>query len=160
MSDDSMAQTAMIVTPVIAVLLLALTVYLMPKIMGWDRLEKLFPDRPGDPVIARYNFQSLYIAKPGKSPPGPFYQGPVVLMACQNGLRIRIWKIFQPFSKPVFLPWEQITTRSFQSRLLPVKACSLIVGEGQPFTLTIIARVARKISNETNGKLAFPPELE
>lgn len=160
MNDDSMARTAMIVTPMIALLLLALAVYLIPKIMGWDRLEKLFPDRPEDPVIARYNFQSLYIAKPGKPPPGPFYQGPVVLIACENGLRIRIWKIFQPFSKPVFLPWEEITTRAFQSRLLPVKACSLVVGEGEPFTLTIIGRVARFISQATNGKLVLPPELK
>ena len=84
----------------------------------------------------------------------------MVLIACENGLRIRIWKIFQPFSKPVFLPWEEITTRAFQSRLLPVKACSLVVGEGEPFTLTIIGRVARYISQATNGKLVLPPDLK
>lgn len=160
MSDDSIALAAMIAAPVITVLMLALAMVLIPRIMGWNRLEELFPDRPGDPMIARYNLQSLYIAKPGKSPPGPFYQGVVILIACENGLRIKIWKILQPFSKPIFLPWEDITTQAFQSRILPLKACSLKVGQGEPFTLTIIGRVARYISEATGGRLVLPPELK
>ena len=143
-----------------AVALLIVALMFARRMFGWPRLEELFPDRPDDPKLKHYSVQSLYVAKPGKSLPGPYIQGLVSLTACETGLRITTWPIINAFLKPIFLPWDAITTVTVKMPVTGLKGCGLEIGPHEPFTLTIIARVARKISKATNGKLSVPPDLQ
>lgn len=158
MSDDEIVLIAMIASPIFIVVLFLLTGWLMPRFMGWTRLEELFPDRPEDAQIERFLFQALYIAKPGSSGPGISYRGCVTLTACETGLRVSIWKLFQPFSKPVFIPWGDIEV--VVMRVTGFKMCGLKTGQPEPFTLSIIARIARRIEKATDGRLSLPEDLK
>jgi len=142
-----------------AAALLALALMFARRLVGWPRLEEMFPDQPDDQIVARYTLQSLYVAKPSKSLPGPYIQGLVSLIACKNGLRIAVWPVIAFFFKPIFIPWEAITPVTVTMKVTGLKGFGLQVGSDEPFTLTIIARVARKISAVTNGRLEIPPEL-
>jgi hypothetical protein len=158
--DDAQLPFAIAGMLLFGALLLFLALMFARRLMGWPRLEELFPDRPEDPIISRYNLQSLFVAKPGKSLPGPYIQGFVSLIACKSGLRITVWPGLALFFKPIFLPWTAITSVAVIMKVTRIKACGLQVGPDDPFTLTIIARVARKISAATNGALGIPPELQ
>lgn len=157
MSDQAIAQLAMILAPLMFVGFWLIICFLLPKITKWERLEELFPDRPGDRHIERYRFQALYIAKPGSSGAGLSYRGCVTLDACETGLRVSIWKVILPFSKPILIPWGEIETSVV--KVTGFKMCGLKAGQPQPFTLSIIARIARRIADATNGRLALPEDL-
>ncbi|MEE4200612.1 hypothetical protein [Erythrobacter sp.] len=158
--DDSHLPFAIGGMLLFAAILLVLVLIFARRIMGWSRLEELFPDRPNDPVISRYHLQSLFVAKPGRPLPGPYIQGFVSLIACKSGLRISVWPGLALVFKPIFLRWDAITSVAVTMRVTGIKACGLQAGPDDPFTLTIIARVARKISTATNGALSIPSELQ
>lgn len=158
--DDAILPFVIVGMVLFAVVLFIIAMMFSRRMFAWPLLEELFPDRPDDPTVSRHILQSLYVSKPGASLPGPYIQGFVTLTACQSGLRITVWPVLNLFLKPVFLPWEAITPVVVKMPVTRIKGCGLKVGRGEPFTLTIIARVARTIAKETNGKLALPTVLQ
>lgn len=158
--DDALLPFVIAGMLLFAFVLFVLAMMFARRMFGWPKLEQQFPDRPDDPTVARHIFQSLYVSRPGASLPGPYIQGFVTLIACQSGLRITVWPVLSIFLKPIFLPWETITSVTVRMPVTGIKVCGLQTGTENAFTLSIIARVARKISRETNGKLALPPELQ
>ncbi|WP_299195535.1 hypothetical protein [uncultured Erythrobacter sp.] len=158
MGDEQIVMIVMIASPVFFVVCWLFAGWMMPRFMGWTRLEELFPDRPEDRRIERFGFQALYLAKPGSTWAGMSYRGCVTLEACETGLRVSIWKLFQPFSQPIFLPWGDIEVVT--KRVTGFKMCGLKVGQPQPFTLSIIARIARRIELATGGRFSLPDDLK
>ncbi|MEM7688158.1 MAG: hypothetical protein AAF291_03980 [Pseudomonadota bacterium] len=160
MIEDSQLPFVIAGMVLFAVALSIVALFVASRLLGWPQLAEAYPDRPDDPILEKYFVQSLFIAKPGASLPGPYIQGPVTLIACEGGLRIAVWPIFRAFFKTIFIPWDEISTTTVQAKVTRLKGCGLRVGGKKPFTLTIIARVARKISAATNGKLEIPADLQ
>lgn len=71
---------------------------------GWFGLAERFPDRR-EPTLAKIGGLS------GMMGIGVSMRGILTLTACQSGLRVSIWRIFGPFSRPFLVPWREISTR-------------------------------------------------
>jgi hypothetical protein len=79
--------------------------------------------------------------------------------ACTNGLRVQIFRLFGPFSRPFFVPWEDITvirkTTFFQPRV------DLLCGSPEVGRVTIEASAADKLARASFGlwpEATLPPE--
>jgi hypothetical protein len=69
---------------------------------GWFTLASRFPNRKEKPLLT-VGGQS------GSMGSGlPVHMGScLTLAACPSGLRISVWRIFGPFSRPIFVPWDE-----------------------------------------------------
>ncbi len=158
MNDQEIVQTAMIVLPVFGIVLLGLTLYILPKISGWSRLEVLYPDEPTEKAAESLNWQALYIGKGDSERLGLSYRGCVILEPCSSGLRIRIWKLVAPFSSPIFLPWGDIEAR--KATVLGIRVCAMYLGDDKTWKLSIIRRIAKRIADRSSGALSLPDDLQ
>ncbi|HEY2048533.1 MAG TPA: hypothetical protein VGH03_04275 [Caulobacteraceae bacterium] len=75
---------------------------------GWYELARRYPDRP-EPALAKLGFQSGVMG-----PTGIGINGILTVSACRSGLRVEIWQVFGPFSKPFLVPWNEISVRPRQ----------------------------------------------
>ena len=75
---------------------------------GWFALARRYPDRD-EPALVKIGFQSGVMG-----PMGTGMNGILVFSACRSGLRVAIWRIFGPFSKPFLVPWSEISVRPTQ----------------------------------------------
>ena len=137
---------------------LAVTI-ILGFISGWYALATRFPDRD-EPARLKLNGQS------GLMGWGVSMSGILVLSACPSGLRIGIWKIFGPFSRPFFVPWAEI--RAAPRQQFFQKMVRLGFGWPEGGVLSIDARAwarlveeaglakgdPRVLPLETNGQLA------
>ena len=69
----------------------------------WHWLMKRYPDRPDDPAVLELGQQS------GQMGHKLNYGGVLRLGVCKTGLRVSIFRLFGPFCRPFFVPWEEIT---------------------------------------------------
>jgi hypothetical protein len=111
---------------------------------GWNTLQDEFPDRQERPNL-RLRFQSGALGS-GRlwNPWGNVQYGNCLrLDACPAGLRISLWKIFGPFLRPIFVPWNEIAVT--ERRMLVFKMYRLSLGRSGR-TLTVPARTYRKLA--------------
>lgn len=81
----------------------------LSALAGWYGLASAFPNRK-ERAIRTVRFQS------GSMGLGVSFNGILTLSACPSGLRVAVWRMFGPFSKPFLVPWSQINateTRRF-----------------------------------------------
>jgi hypothetical protein len=71
---------------------------------GWFDLARKYPNRD-DPALLRLRFQS---GRMGSFLGGVSMSGILRLEACQTGLRVGMWKLFGPFCRDFFVPWNEI----------------------------------------------------
>jgi len=87
---------------------LAVTVVLS-HLAGWVSLVKAYPDRDETPLV-RLSRQS------GTMGTGVNMHGILTLSICPSGLRVGIMRLFGPFSRDFFVPWNSLSvvrTRAF-----------------------------------------------
>jgi hypothetical protein len=70
---------------------------------------------------------------------GVSMSGILTLSACPSGLRVSIWRLFGPFSRPFFVPWEDI--RSEKQKVLFIEQAKLTFGSPAAGTLKIFSSV-------------------
>jgi len=67
----------------------------------WFELARRYPDRTEEASL-RLRFQSGRMS-------GVAMSGILTLDVCATGLRVSIWRLFGPFSRPFFIPWSDLT---------------------------------------------------
>jgi hypothetical protein len=111
---------------------------------GWFRLMARFPNQIVEPLL-RIRGQS------GSMGLGVSMQGILTLSVCPSGLRVGIMRVFGPFCRDFFVPWEAISiTRKNVLLLWPV--AKLQFGSPSVGSLTIPAHVANRLARAAMGR--------
>ena len=74
----------------------------LSALSGWFGLMTRYPDRK-EAALVTLGRQSASMG-----PIGVSLNGMLRLDACPSGLRVSMWRIFGPFSRPFFVPWREI----------------------------------------------------
>jgi len=85
---------------------------------GWYDLARRFPDRT-DPGVETFKFRSGWFKA------GIAFNGILKFEVCRTGLRVSVIRIFGPFSKNFFVPWDEITVTRGQQWLRPAARLQL-----------------------------------
>jgi hypothetical protein len=74
---------------------------------GWEELQTAFPDR-NDEVRNTFRLRWARLTHPGRIPVsfGPSFSFDI----CRFGLRVRLLPMFSWISKPLFVPWDLVST--------------------------------------------------
>jgi hypothetical protein len=103
---------------------------------GWFSLMRHYPNVPESPVLT-LGMQSGSV--------GNARVGAVVsLSVCPSGLRIGMLRVFGPFCRPVFVPWDAMRITR-QNRLL-WKSATISIGHPPVGTVTLPAEVANRLA--------------
>jgi hypothetical protein len=86
--------------PVFFVGIWLLVVTILSAVSGWKGLSSRFPDRD-DEVLATFRMASGFMR-------GVRMNNILSFTVCRTGLRVAMWKLFAPFDRPFFVPWEQL----------------------------------------------------
>jgi hypothetical protein len=81
---------------------------ILATISGWFALQTRFPVRSAQ-VLRKLHFQSAAMGK-GAGTPRTNFNGVLTISICAEGLKIDIMRIFGPFCRAFFVPWEDITS--------------------------------------------------
>lgn len=122
--------------PVFFVGMWLLVVTILSAVSGWKGLSARFPDRPDD-VLATFPMSSGVMR-------GVRMNHVLTLTACRTGLRVAMWKIFAPFDRPFFVPWEEIDV--VRRQMLFVKVAALGFGSPPAGRLQISQALADKLA--------------
>lgn len=74
---------------------------LIGLVSGWYGLARRFPDRD-EPALIRLDGCTGFMGA------GANLKGVLTLSACASGLRVAIWRGLGLFSRPFFVPWDQV----------------------------------------------------
>ncbi len=80
---------------------------ILATISGWFALQERFPPRPAQVLRSLY-FQSAAMGR-GAGKPRTNFNGVLTISICAEGLEIDMLRIFGPFCRAFFVPWEDIT---------------------------------------------------
>ncbi len=126
----------------IAALWLTVTTVLA-VLSGWFRLMMRFPNQIAQPLL-RIRWQSgwmgLWVSM----------RGILTLSVCPSGLRVGIMRVFGPFCRDFFVPWDAISVTRKTVFLWPV--ARLQFGSPAVGSLTIPAHVADKVAGAAMGR--------
>jgi len=111
---------------------------LLGGLSGWSAIARRFPDRTETPRI-QLKGQSAAMGM------GVQLRGILTFAACPSGLRVAIWRVFAPFSKPFFVPWDEIDARPKGG--LFVDMMRLGLGKPEAGTMTVTARSWQRLSS-------------
>jgi hypothetical protein len=75
---------------------------LIGLVSGWYSLASRYPDQPGEPVL-KLRFQSGLMGRARAN-----LRNVLTLSACQLGLRVGMMRMFGPFCRDFFVPWQEI----------------------------------------------------
>jgi hypothetical protein len=135
-----------------ALLWLAVTT-ILAALSGWFRLMARFPNQIAEPLL-RIRGQS------GRMGLGVSMQGVLTLSVCPLGLRVGIMRMFGPFCRDFFVPWEAISVA--RKNVLFGAAAKLDFGSPGVGSLTIPAHVANRLARAAMGRwpetVPFPEE--
>ena len=120
---------------------LAVTTILSYK-SGWRDLMDQFPDRDEQPTHA--------LQRQSGSLNGVGMRGILNLSVCPSGFRLGIMKIFGPFCRDVFVPWNVISV-SRTERPFVGKIAQVALGQPAISLLTISAEVADGLARAAGG---------
>ncbi len=131
--------------PLVFVGMWLLVTTLLGVMSGWFGLMQRFPDRP-QPAILKLgnNYGSLR---------GVNFNGILTLSVCPDGLRIGVWRIFAPFARNIFVPWQALSV-SRRNRVL-WKIAVLRFGASGP-QLKIMSHVADRLAAAAPGRWPEP----
>ena len=122
-------------------------------VSGWPSLEQRFPDRE-EQSIDRMHMQSGSIGNGSLYNPwgNVNYNGCLTLDVCPSGLRVSVWRIFGPFSRPFFVPWQKISVEPV--KFLFFQYYRLTFGNYDLPALTIKRSACERIT--ASGQLSMP----
>jgi hypothetical protein len=130
--NASLDQNFPLYFPFFFVLLWFAVTVLLGFMSGWYSLMRRFPDRPETP-LRTFNNQSGSIGPVGA-------RSILTLSVCPFGLRVGMMRIFGPFSKDFFVPWNEISVAR-KDRLL-WKVAKISFGNPPQGSLTLMADLA------------------
>lgn len=125
---------------------------LLSYLSGWFGLMERYPDRAEDALtILTYQSGSLGAVS---------MRGILKLSVCPSGLRVGIMRIFGPFCRDLFVPWNEITVTRGDRFFW--KVAKLSFGQPSIGKLTVFAdvadRMARAAGNHWPEPGSFPKE--
>lgn len=127
---------------------------ILARLSGWPDLQARYPDMPETRRLERLHFQS---GSMGDRPFGGVqYGGCLTFDVCSSGLRVKVWRIFGPFLKPIFVPWSEISATAVSKFLATL--VQLQFGNPEKGRLTISRRAARRIHHASNGAFVLPTD--
>jgi hypothetical protein len=136
---------------VLAIWLVVTTV--LPLATGWYRLAARYPNRIEEPLL-RVRARSASI--------GFFHTHNLIrLSACPSGLRVSLLRLFGPFCRDFFVPWEQIAVTRTTVFWTPM--AKMQFGHPPIGTLTIESYVANRLGHAVGPRWPEPgpiPELK
>ena len=127
--------------PVVFVGLWLVVTTFLGVLSGWYGLAARFPNRPQP---ARFKLSHAYGSMRGVN-----FNGILVLSVCPDGLRVGMWRIFGPFSRDFFVPWQQLHVDRHDRILWKVAA--LRFGAYGP-RLKIMSHVADRLAAAAGGQ--------
>ncbi len=87
---------------------------------GWFELQELYPDLDERPVDRLRGVSGGIGSGSLLNPWGNVSYGScLTLDVCNRGLRVRVWRLFAPLQKAIFVPWECMTVE--EKKLLFVR---------------------------------------
>lgn len=116
---------------------------ILALLSGWFRLMEVYPDQSDEPIL-RLRGQS------GTMGLGVGMNGVLILSVCSTGLRVGIVRVFGPFCRDFFVPWESITV--VRKRILFWPIAILQFGKSAVGTLSVSAHVADRIARAAVGR--------
>jgi hypothetical protein len=131
-----MEQTFALYFPVFFVLLWLGVTVLLGLLSGWYFLMRRFPDRPETPLQTFKNQSGSIGSVSARSL--------LTLSVCAGGLRVGMMRIFGPFSKAFFVPWDEMSIIR-KDRFL-WKAATISFGNPPVGSLTLMADLADRLA--------------
>jgi hypothetical protein len=131
-----------IVFPLFFVTLWMMVTTILALLSGWFRLMAEYPDQSAEPVL-RLRGQS------GMMGLGVSMSGVLILSVCPAGLRVGMMRVFGPFCRDFFVPWESIAITRKTILFWPV--ARLQFGNPVVGTLSISARSANRMARMATG---------
>ena len=122
--------------PVFFIALWLAVTSLLAVLSGWFSLMTRYPNRNETPVL-KLRWQS------GAMGMGVNYNGLLTLSVCPSGLRIGMFRIFGPFCRDFFVPWEEVFLDRKESWLFGKRAKIIFGSAG---SLTVFASVADRLA--------------
>lgn len=124
---------------------------------GWTDLQDKFEDKFDQRPLKRLRMRSGMLGSGSVWNPwgNVQYSNCLTLDACQSGLRISLWKVFGPFLRPIFVPWQQIEVTS--TRILFFPCCRLELGNSGRF-LTVGRWTMNALGKASGGQLQLLTE--
>jgi hypothetical protein len=110
---------------------------------GWFRLMARFPNQTMEPLL-RIRGQS------GSMGLGVSMRGILTLSVCPSGLRVGIMRVFGPFCRDFFVPWEALSVTRKTVLFWPV--AKLQFGSPGVGSLSIPAHVANRLARAALGR--------
>jgi hypothetical protein len=153
MSAGVIEQNFPILLPLFFVALWLTVTTILALLSGWFRLMAEYPDQSIEPIL-RLRGQS------GAMGAGVGMRGILILSVCPTGLRVGMMRIFGPFCRDFFVPWDSIAVARKTVLFRPV--AKLQFGIPVVGTLSIPAHAADRIARAAMGcwpeEGAFPAE--
>jgi hypothetical protein len=109
---------------------------LLGFVSGWYFLMRRFPDRPEDPLRTFKN-QSGSIGLVGA-------RSLLTLSVCPGGVRVGMMRIFGPFSKDFFVPWNEMSI--IRKDRVMWKVAKISFGDPPVGSLTLMADLADRLA--------------
>ncbi|MGH6614369.1 hypothetical protein [Sphingomonas sp.] len=116
---------------------------------GWFTLQQHYP-AGNEPILLKLR------ARSGSMGPGVALSGILTLSAGPSGLRVGISRLFGPFQKPFFVPWQEIRTEAKTFFFVPMTKLSF--GNPANGTLKIDARAWLRLAAHSSGAHAIKAE--
>jgi hypothetical protein len=120
---------------------------ILAALSGWFRLMAKFPNQTVEPLL-RIRGQS------GSMGLGVNMRGILTLGVCPSGLRVGIMRVFGPFCRDFFVPWQDIMVTRKTILFWPV--AKLQFGNPPIGSLTIPAHVANRLARAAMGRWPEP----
>jgi hypothetical protein len=117
---------------------------------GWFSLAPQYPDRD-ETALLTLRSQS------GMMGLGVSMSGILILSACPSGLRVAIWRVFGPFCRPFFVPWDDIKVQP--RRQFFQKMARLGFGRPEAGVLSIDARAWERLATQAGLSQGDPRTL-
>jgi hypothetical protein len=152
--NNLIEQNLAIFLPLFFTLLWLTVTTVLAVLSGWFQLMARFPNQTVEPLL-RVRGQS------GSMGLGVSMQGILTLSVCPSGLRVGIMRVFGPFCRDFFVPWDAISVMR-KNVLFWGPAAKLQFGNPEIGSLTISAPVANWLASAAMGRWpetgAFPQE--
>src|SRR5438874_1275248 len=126
-----------ILFPLFFVVVWLMATTILALLSGWFKLMAEYPDRSVEPIL-RLRGQS------GTMGPGVSMRGILILSVCPTGLRVGMMRVFGPFCRDLFVPWESIAV--IRKTILVWPIAKLQFGNPVVGTLSLSAHTANRIA--------------
>jgi len=129
--------------PLFLVALWLMVTTILAVLSGWFRLMARFPNQTVAPLL-RVRGQSGFMGL------GASMRGILTLSVCHSGLRVGIMRVFGPFCRDFFVPWEAISIT--RKNVVFWSVAKLQLGNPAIGSLTIPAHVANRLARAAVGR--------